>query len=384
VEAAIFSTEGQLVSDSLRVFYRTNLGTFQALEMVPSGGANLYHAFIPAQQLGTLVQYYVLGRDEIGNRTTHPEGAPGSTHGFVVGTLTTTVNADMESDPGWSLGPSTATAGLWERVDPIEVLRYVGGIQFGVTPEDDTTPAPGVLCWVTEQEDVGGLAGDHDVDNGYTTLHTEVYDLGNVDYARVLYSFWFSNDLGGHPAEDAFDFDVSTDGGATWTSIESTTESTYYWGSRRFELTNHVPLTGSMRFRFVARDDQSAPQGPSLVEAAIDDFMILTWTGGATGIEDPASAAPARTELTQNRPNPFNPSTRIGFALGTDGRVALRIYDVEGTLVRTLLDGARPAGQHAVTWDGTTDGGAPAASGVYFYRLEANDVYQTRKMTMVR
>lgn len=90
-------------------------------------------------------------------------------------------------------------------------------------------------------------------------------------------------------------------------------------------------------------------------------------------------------ELEQNYPNPFNPVTTIRYELQTPGRAQLRVYDVSGRLVRTLLDSNVTAGaRHEVTWDGRSDGGERVASGVYFYKLSAPGFTQTRKMVLLK
>jgi len=80
---------------------------------------------------------------------------------------------------------------------------------------------------------------------------------------------------------------------------------------------------------------------------------------------------PRRTALRQNVPNPFNPSTRIPFAISQAGRVTLAVYDVRGRRVATLVDRDLPAGEHHVDWQGKDDAGHDIASGVYFCRLDA-------------
>jgi flagellar hook assembly protein FlgD len=64
--------------------------------------------------------------------------------------------------------------------------------------------------------------------------------------------------------------------------------------------------------------------------------------------------------------------------------VTLRVFDVEGGLVRTLVDGRRPAGRNVVTWDGVNDNGTQVASGVYFYRLRTPGYAKTRKMVLLK
>jgi hypothetical protein len=103
-----------------------------------------------------------------------------------------------------------------------------------------------------------------------------------------------------------------------------------------------------------------------------------------TGEEPIVEAAPAVTALYANVPNPFNPSTRIAFDLASAGRVRLRIYDVAGRLVRTLVDEDRAAGRYTETWTGLDTRGARVTSGVYFYRLDAPSFTATRKMVVLQ
>lgn len=94
---------------------------------------------------------------------------------------------------------------------------------------------------------------------------------------------------------------------------------------------------------------------------------------------------PALTfELEHNIPNPFNPSTRIGFTLTEAERAIVRVYDVRGAHVTTLLDSRLSAGRHQVEWSGVDDGGTPVASGTYFYTLAAGKKTESRKMVLVK
>jgi hypothetical protein len=76
------------------------------------------------------------------------------------------------------------------------------------------------------------------------------------------------------------------------------------------------------------------------------------------------------TSLGHARPNPFNPTTTIEYTLASPSRVAIRVFDVSGRVVRTLVDAHIAAGRRTVAWDGTTDAGHRAASGVYFVRMK--------------
>ncbi len=109
----------------------------------------------------------------------------------------------------------------------------------------------------------------------------------------------------------------------------------------------------------------------------------------ATGLEPAPEARPlpASPLLTQNYPNPFQDRTTIRFTVphGTGPqRVMLAIYDAQGRQVQTLVDQTLPGGHYAVPWDGTLAGGARAASGTYFYRLQVGDRHTGRGMTLIR
>ena len=103
-------------------------------------------------------------------------------------------------------------------------------------------------------------------------------------------------------------------------------------------------------------------------------------TGAPTGAGD----APSQFVLRPNYPNPFNPTTTIRFDVASRSAVTLRVYDVSGALVRTLVEGDRAAGSYTVDWDGRNDLGNPASSGVYFYRLTAGAFTDVRKMTLIK
>ncbi len=93
---------------------------------------------------------------------------------------------------------------------------------------------------------------------------------------------------------------------------------------------------------------------------------------------------PRRFQLLQNYPNPFNASTQISYLLPSASEVRISIYDVSGRLVRTLVDDRQQAGQHVVRWNGRTDDGRDAGSGLYFCSFEAQGYSQRVKMVLLR
>ncbi len=121
--------------------------------------------------------------------------------------------------------------------------------------------------------------------------------------------------------------------------------------------------------------------GLTMPEDHVWTFEIVTGTGVVT--PDP-HGTPGRFGLQQNYPNPFNAGTQIRFGLAAPGHVGLRVYNMLGQLVKTLVDEDLPAGEHQVLWGGVDEQGRPLASGVYFYRLEAGGQGDVRRMVFTR
>jgi flagellar hook assembly protein FlgD len=88
--------------------------------------------------------------------------------------------------------------------------------------------------------------------------------------------------------------------------------------------------------------------------------------------------------LAKAYPNPFNPATTVEYELMARTPVSLRIYDVNGVLVRALVDETLPAGTHQAAWNGTDDAGRVVASGVYYCRLEAGATRTAMRMVLLK
>lgn len=93
---------------------------------------------------------------------------------------------------------------------------------------------------------------------------------------------------------------------------------------------------------------------------------------------------PSAYSLEQNFPNPFNPQTNINYSIPEPAYVKLCIYDINGTLVKTLYEGNQSVGRYQTIWDGENSSGMKVGSGVYFYRIQANSFIQTRKMILLK
>jgi subtilisin family serine protease len=357
-----------------RLYYRVNDLSWNFVPM--TFGAGGYEGSIPPQAANSRVDYYVWAEDGVGFTAVAPFGAPNAFYTYYV--TQTFYGYDAEQDGGWQLGApgDQATGGLWVRADP------VGTYYFGVAiqPEDDHTPNPGVACFVTGNANPGDPAEANDVDGGCTTLLSPVFDLGNPDRAFVSYWRWYGE--GGNFVDDEFAVDMSNDGGATWTPLERVPDLANSWNRTVVDIEGILPLTDQMRFRFVACDLNLA----GLVEAAVDDFALETYTGDPTGLPIDGVFPQPRVRLLQNEPNPFQggSATTILFSLSSAGQASLRIFDISGRLVATLAEGRLDQGSHSAQWDGRDSRGRLVGSGVYFYRLETSDETVSKRLTILR
>lgn len=152
---------------------------------------------------------------------------------------------------------------------------------------------------------------------------------------------------------------------------------------------DHHPVSGIQAITF-ASDTLLLEEASGQKSAyALDTVTRIRFTSGSATTSVPVEPAAAATNvralhLFQNRPNPVSVSTSIRFDLPTGGRVSLALYDVTGARVRTLADGLLTSGKHTVTWSGRNDNGRRVAGGVYFYRLRAEGVDETRRMVYLR
>jgi hypothetical protein len=119
-----------------------------------------------------------------------------------------------------------------------------------------------------------------------------------------------------------------------------------------------------------------------------NNYAIKFTTDSATIVsvngEEEFQYIPDNYVMDQNYPNPFNPATNISYSIPEQAYVKLCIYDINGTLVKTLFEGEQPAGRYHNVWNGENNSGMKVGSGVYFYRILANSFVQTKKMILLK
>ena len=293
----------------------------------------------------------------------------------------------FESDQGWTLD-EVSTTGNWTRADPLETII---GATFGndfvsinVQPSDDHT-STGVSCLVTGNNASGTVhpdsLGRNDVDGGPTSIVSPVLDLSTaIDPVLSVWSY-YSNNAGASPGRDAFEVQLRDSGSDPWVTARSVLSSYHYWREDQVRILDHIALTESVQVRIRTMDSGDG----SLVECAVDDIRIFDVDASVDVAEDQGDtldgASLAGFALDRNRPNPFASETSIRYAVPAPGAlVSLRVYSVDGRLVRTVVDGWSAPGIHSASWEGFTDAGVRAARGMYVFRLQTPQGALSRKV----
>ncbi|MCX5691710.1 MAG: M36 family metallopeptidase [Planctomycetota bacterium] len=255
-----------LTPGSQVLWYSVNGGGFTQASLSLISGTT-YQASIPAEPCFSNVRFYIETGTSAGGRTDPISGAAAAYSGTVQTGEVTIFSDDMETNRGWTVSAAdTAISGRWERADPQATT-----VQSG----DDHTPGTGVNCWVTGAA-AGASVGANDVDGGATTLISPTFNLSTASGAEISYWRWYTNTGGAAPNADTFRVDLSNDNGSTWTNFETVGPSgdgtSGGWVNFSRRVSDVLPLTATMRVRFVAEDAGAG----SLVEAMVDDFTIST------------------------------------------------------------------------------------------------------------
>ncbi len=114
------------------------------------------------------------------------------------------------------------------------------------------------------------------------------------------------------------------------------------------------------------------------------DKTIIVTISTPTSVTPAHGDLPIEFSLKQNYPNPFNASTLIRFDLPSNANAVLKIYNIRGQEIKTLVNGEQMAGRQSVRWDGKNAAGQPVSSGVYIYRIEAGRFSQTQKLILLQ
>lgn len=204
------------------------------------------------------------------------------------------------------------------------------------------------------------------------TLKTAVNTSGS---SAIVLSFWhkYATQLD----KDFCRIEVSSNNGSTWQEAVkySGTVSTIH--EVKLDITKYCSNSSQVKVRFRLTSDAST----HLDGWYVDDILITKYTGSnrPVGNNNEQDNMGMSYSLGQNFPNPFNPVTKISYQIPGSSHVTLNIYDITGRLVKTLVNEVRDEGVHSITFDGSG-----LSSGTYFYRLQAGDFVQIKKMVLIK
>ena len=145
------------------------------------------------------------------------------------------------------------------------------------------------------------------------------------------------------------------------------------WQKYAYALTDFVPADSSIYIAFREHVASTSNAGDALFLDLVEVVSLVSNVAGST-------TSPEKFELAQNYPNPFNPSTQIAFTLPQNATVFLRVYNLLGQQVATILNGAPyAAGSHRVTFEAQN-----LSNGIYFYKIEVGGFVDVKRMTLLR
>jgi len=217
----------------------------------------------------------------------------------------------------------------------------------------------------------------HDYTGGLSHLVFDAYNTPHIIFSDIASSHWGYQRL----CVGNIRYGVVEDGAWHFTTIYRQPSPTAFYSA--------IEMYG-MCLVLPDETDTIRVIGQELVTTSETDYTCqlkqFAFTAGPTAVEgDSRSWEPRQEEYwTQNHPNPFNLGTAITYNLPRQSQVKLSIYNLLGQQVDVLIDGDQPEGNHSVNWNGTDYRGRTLSTGIYFYRFEADDVVQTKKMLLLK
>ncbi|MBK9471481.1 MAG: choice-of-anchor J domain-containing protein [bacterium] len=291
--------------------------------------------------------------------TNTTDGQGNTTRGLSlkVGVPVLTLSFPLDTNPGWTLGTGWAFG----------VPSGAGG-QYGEADPTSGFTGSNVLGY--------NLAGDYPNSMAESHLTTTAITCSAMQGTVLKFRRWLNVE---QPSYDHAYVRISTNGGATWTQVWTNTAEVAdaAWTQVSYDISALVDGQANVLIRWTMGTTDSSWQYSGW---NIDDVELWAMPTYVAGVGD----LPGTRLALGNHPNPFNPLTRVEFALATAGPVSLDVYDMQGRLVRRLVAAEMAAGPQSVVWDGLDGAGRKVGSGVYLARLQANGTMAEHKMVMLK
>lgn len=266
------------------------------------------------------------------------------------------VKINKYGDTSWTKGYGGSGAG-WS----ILQLSDGGYMAFG---DRDYNPPEHEDFWLLRLDSNGDSLWTKRYWNASTDL---AYDLDQTaDGGFVMTGEMYRN--AGVDPTDFYIIRTNANGDTLWTKTV---------GGDSYERSYCIKQTSDGGYIVVGRTD-------SFGTGSDDFYIVKLGPDNPLDVNDVADVRPSLFNLSANYPNPFNPKTTIGYSLGRRDHVEIEVFNLLGQGVRTLVNETIPAGLHQIVWDGTNDDGKPVSTGIYFYRIQAGDFVQAKKMLLLK
>ncbi len=288
-----------------------------------------YQSILPAQPMGTILDYYFTVQDVYGITCfTKPGGVldadPNLPFKLMI-SFQNTLQEDFDTYEGnWVFYDNTddAATGQWT-VDSPNPSFITPGVPSSMvqTGTDHTANNNLNLCAFTGNAGVSEAAGTNDCDAGRNTMYSPVYDLTGYTNPAISYYRWYSNDQGANPGNDPWRVYI-TNGDGSWKVLENTYTADHSWRCMAFRVADYVSVTGQMQLKFIASDSTIAGadlEGQSLVEAAVDDLYLWNQVENVGINELPSSV----TMMVSPNPAADNFTIKLAQPLKKDASVQL-------------------------------------------------------------
>lgn len=148
--------------------------------------------------------------------------------------------------------------------------------------------------------------------------------------------------------------------------------------------TVNVPMTITLNPSWVAANCRVIVFVQNNTDKKVQNAEYMDVPTIPTGVGNPVNGIPTSFGISQNFPNPFNPTTQFDYAVSSESFVSIKVYDLLGREVKALATGQKSVGVHRVEWDGTDNSGNTVPSGMYLYRMTAGNFSQTKKMMLMK
>jgi len=387
-------TDNSLV-DAASIFYRVNNGSFVEAPMEYSGGF-YWAGEIPEHSAGSWVDYYILAIDDSGNYGIEPPDTSYEMFCYPVTSGSVLSMHDVQYTP-WPSGNSpfedyavtvegvvtadTVANSIYEAYALQDADEPWSGIFVSwITPQLVRGQTARVTGLVTEADPVwtykwGGLTKLIDVDTvivtgagSRTPLEVNTVDLAGTapdveSFEGVLVT------VRNVEITSLNQYDWTVDDGSGGCLIDDDACALDSFFAEITPASTFDRLTGFFTYSF----------GTYKIELRdSSDFE------GFVGVKENVPVNPYEFSLGPNYPNPFNATTRIIYTLPKVMPVKLVVYDLNGRMVRKLVEGEQIAGGHSADWDGRNVNGQAVASGIYFYRIQAGDMIRSAKMVLLK